>query len=421
MKEKYISRMSIVVNSIIFIGVGITLTLLPTTSAKLFHFAVSLLVSLLGVISFIFNGLKVKNKINILTSISTFAMGMFLFSRQNTFLILFPVIFGFYMLLNGIIKLLAYMIYKEEKLKGYHPTLLSSIIDFIFSFIMITNPGENIRRLTIILGLYLILFGLTYIYDLIKDIYPNLFKTKTRNIRITLPIIISALIPYKIYTRINNILTKHITPVHINKKKISGKVDLEIFIHVKDSFSGRIGHADLCFGNTVYSYGCYDEESKKLFQTIGDGTLVKIKSKRKYLKFCTEHSKKIIFGFGLTLTDAQKERIKEELQQMMLFAYNWKCNQEIDNTSTYNDYSSVLYRYTNAKYYKFSKGKWKKYFLFTTNCVKLVDKVLGATGSDILNVNGIVTPGAYYNYLNKEFKRKNSNVISKTIYTNKKK
>ena len=325
------------------------------------------------------------------------------------------------MLLNGIIKLLAYMIYKEEKLKGYHPTLLSSIIDFIFSFIMITNPGENIRRLTIILGLYLILFGLTYIYDLIKDIYPNLFKTKTRNIRITLPIIISALIPYKIYTRINNILTKHITPVHINKKKISGKVDLEIFIHVKDSFSGRIGHADLCFGNTVYSYGCYDEESKKLFETIGDGTLVKIKSKRKYLKFCTEHSKKIIFGFGLTLTDAQKERIKEELQQMMLFAYNWKCNQEIDNTSAYNDYSSVLYRYTNAKYYKFSKGKWKKYFLFTTNCVKLVDKVLGATGSDILNVNGIVTPGAYYNYLNKEFKRKNSNVISKTIYTNKKK
>ena len=100
------------------------------------------------------------------------------------------------------------------------------------------------------------------------------------------------------YTKINNILEKYITPVHINKKNNSEKVDLEIFIHVKDSFSGRMGHADLYFENTVYSYGCYDEASKRLFETIGDGTLIKIKSKNKYLKFCTHKSNKIIFSFG---------------------------------------------------------------------------------------------------------------------------
>jgi len=419
MKETNISRITLIINSIIFIGVGITITLLPTTSAKIFHLVVSLLISLLGVASLFFNILKTKKRINILISISTFSMGIFFFSRPYTFLSLFPIIFGFYMLLNGIIKLLAYIIYKEEKLKGYHPTLLSSIIDFIFSYIMIINPGHNIKKLTIILGLYLILFGLTYLYDLIKDLYPKLFKTKKRKIRITLPIIVSALIPYSVYTKINNILEKYITPVHINKKNTSGNVDLEIFIHVKNSFSGRMGHADLYFENTVYSYGCYDESSKKLFETIGDGTLIKVKNRNKYLNFCTGKSKKIIFSFGISLTDNQKARIKKELEQLETHAYRWKCNQEIDISKNYDDYASTLYRDTKAKYYKFSKGKWKKYFLFTTNCVKLVDKVLGATGSDVLNVNGVITPGAYYNYLNKEFKRKNSNVITKTIYTNK--
>ena len=227
-------------------------------------------------------------------------MGIFFFSKPNTFLGLFPVIFGFYMLLNGMVKLVAYIIYKEEKLKGYHPTLLSSIIDFVFSFIMITNPSDNIKRLTIILGIYLILFGLTYLYDLIKDLYPKLFISKNRKIRLNLPLFISVLIPYSVYTKINSVLDKHITPVHINNKNTSGKVDLEIFIHVKDSLVGSIGHADLWFEDAVYSYACYDENSKKLLKSIGDGMLCIIKNKDQYLKFCTTHSKKTIFCFGIT-------------------------------------------------------------------------------------------------------------------------
>lgn len=421
MNEKYMSRMTLVINAIIFIGVGITIIAIPTTSAEIFHFVVSFLISLLGLISLIFNIIKTKKKINILISISTLAIGLFFFSKPNTFLILFPIVFGFYMLINGIIKLLTYIIYKEEKLKGYHPTLLASIVDFIFSFIMLSNPSQNIKGLTIILGIYLILFGITYFYDFIKDLFPNLFSPSKRRFRITLPIFVSAMIPYNVYTKINNLLDKYITPVHVNNKNTSGNVDLEIFIHVKNSAVGRVGHADLCFEGTVYSYGCYDESSKKFLETLGNGTFFTIKGKEKYLKFCTSHSKKTIFVFGITLSDKQKESIRQELKKIEEYAYRWKCQQELDSEHDYNDYASILYKYTKAKFYKFSKGKWKTYFLFSTNCVKLVDKVLGATGSDLLKINGIITPGAYYNYLNKEFKRKNSGVITKKIYTNIKK
>jgi len=417
MKEKYISRISLLINTVIFIGVGITLTLLPTTSINIFHFVVSTLILLLGFISLISNIIRNKKKINILISISTFFIGALFYSKPITFLALFPIIFGFYMLINGIIKLLTYIIYKEQKLKGYHPTLLASIIDFLFSFIMLTDPSANIKRLTIILGIYLILFGLSYLYDLLKDLFPKLFSN-SRKFRITLPTFISVLIPYSVYTRINNTLDKYMTPVNIKNKKISGKIDLEIFIHVKESNSGKVGHADLCFDNKVYSYACYDEESKKLFKTIGDGTFIIIDNKDTYLKFCTFHSKKTIFSFGITLTEKQKKKIHDELNRIQEYSYRWHCLQEIDNKNEYTDYASILYKNTNAKFYKFSKGKWKKYFLFSTNCVKLVDKVLGSTGSDILKINGIITPGAYYNYLDNEFKRQNSNVIAKYIYTN---
>jgi len=31
-------------------------------------------------------------------------------------------------------------------------------------------------------------------------------------------------------------------------------------------------------------------------------------------------------------------------------------------------------------------------------------------------MNGLITPGAYYEYLNREFRKKNSMVVSRTIY-----
>ena len=51
-----------------------------------------------------------------------------------------------------------------------------------------------------------------------------------------------------------------------------------------------------------------------------------------------------------------------------------------------------------------------------TNCCFLADDIIGKSGMDILSINGIITPGTYYDYLNRELKLKSSNVISKEIY-----
>jgi hypothetical protein len=67
-------------------------------------------------------------------------------------------------------------------------------------------------------------------------------------------------------------------------------------------------------------------------------------------------------------------------------------------------------------FFKLKKGKYKTYFVIGNNCCYLADEIVGSFGMDILSLNGIITPGTYYDHLNRLFNQKNSNVISKEIY-----
>ena len=54
-----------------------------------------------------------------------------------------------------------------------------------------------------------------------------------------------------------------------------------------------------------------------------------------------------------------------------------------------------------------------------SNCCRLADNIVGKSGIDLLKMNGAITPGTYYEYLNREFQKKNSMVISRKIYNQK--
>lgn len=418
MKEQSISDISIFITALLSFLLGLILIVTPIGSLSIFHFTISISIILLG-LALTFVKIYRKDTIsNILLSFVLFTIGTYFLHNPKTFLSIFPILFSLYIFLNGIIKFSTFCVYKSNNFKGFFRTLFASILDFVFGFIIITNPSRSIKPLTYILGIYFILIGFSHLIDYLRVKFPNNFFFKKRRFRITLPTIISLLIPYAFYTKINKKLSDEITPVKIDKD-VSGDVDLEIFIGVKDSLIGTFGHADLWFEGKVYSYGHYDEDSKKLFDTIGDGTLFIIDDRMKYLRFCAEHSKKTIFAFGITLTDKQKEKVRNELNKIKNNTYRWKCVQENDKSQEFGDYASCLYRSTNAKFYKFTQSSYKLYFALWTNCVKLVDNILKATGGDILRLNGVITPGAYYYHLNNEFKKKKSNVIRKEIITNK--
>ncbi len=420
MKAKSVSKIYFLILSLVFLGSGITIILYNSKYYAAFHLITSYIMIGLGEITLFLNIIRRQreNKIrDLVLSISSLNIGVFFLNNKEKFLVLFPIIFGLYMLINGISKLMTYLVFKNKENMNYYQVLLSSLIDFLFSYIMISNPSSQIDFLSVILGLYLILFSIQYFYDFLKECLPNKFNSK-RRIRITLPIIVAMLIPYEVLLKINKFLSNWKTELTVSNKDTSGKVDLEILIHVRNDKVGMVGHIDLCYKGIVYSYGSYDNSSRKLFQSVGNGTLYEIKGKEKYIKYCNKYSDKTIFVFGLTLTDEQKEKVESKLRTIKKNAYRWTKDKIFESGE--NDYAMELVTLTGAKFYKFYKSSYKTYFIFFTNCVKLVDDVIGATGSDLLKINGALTPGTYYDYLDKEFKRQNSNVITKEIYTYKK-
>ena len=283
-------------------------------------------------------------------------------------------------------------------------------------------PLKNIEIVLTILGIYILFLSLTYLFDFIRYTTPEKTQNKLkRRIRITLPVFIEAIIPYQVLNEINALVDEK-QEFYVQTKKEKQTVDMTIFIHTAQNGFNRIGHVDICYKDNVISYGNYDNASFKLFETIGDGVLFTTK-KEKYIPFCIKHSKKTLFSFGIHLNNLQKKNIENYLEELYKNTYEWypPIVTDTKKKKEYSDYSSCLYKETNAKFYKFKSGKFKKYFVMGSNCCLLADSIIGKSGTNILKMNGMITPGTYYEYLNKEFQRKNSMVITKEIYNEKRK
>lgn len=81
------------------------------------------------------------------------------------------------------------------------------------------------------------------------------------------------------------------------------------------------------------------------------------------------------------------------------------------------DWGSKLWNCTGADFYKFKSGRLKTYFVVTSNCVMLADRIIRKACSDnIINTTSVLTPGAYYDYLEHLLAMTNSPVFCRTLY-----
>ena len=372
-----------------------------------------------------FIGKKKDQQLNFTKSFIYLLFCLILSLFRDIPLSILPIIFGFYLLLNAIIKFISGLILYKN---GAHGKLAEFISGFIYLFIavpIIFSPLKNLNIVLILIGLYLTLLGTNYILDFVFFLIPNTVKKKMRRrFRISLPVFIEALIPYTVLNEINYLLDKenYDKSFVFEEKKEDVVPDLEVFVHTSSFGFNRIGHVDLYYKGKVISYGNYDGQSIHFFTMIGDGVLFTTE-REKYIPFCIEHSKKTLFVFGLKLTETQKKNIDKILQKTFDNLYEWRppylealLQKKKISKNKYKDYASRLYQITNVKFYKFKEGRFKKYFVLGTNCCKLADNIIGKSGIDLLKMNGIITPGAYYEYLNREFQKKNSMVVSRKIY-----
>lgn len=347
---------------------------------------------------------------------------VFLFYPLFPFTIL-TLLFGCYLLLYGIIKGFdAFFLFREGLPEGWLSTV-ECIFYLTFGVILVVTPSSHISVTLCSIGIYCILLGLTYLADGIRGILPDRTKRKIRRrIRVTLPIFLAMFIPYGIQRKINEFLSVGKEPPDwTGEETKEQQPDLEVFIHVASEGFNTIGHCDLYFDGEIIAYGNYDERHSIPFG-MGPGVLI-LADKEQYLPFCLEFNKTTIFGFGLRLTEEQKLRVRQRVQSLKELLIPWdppyqEAQKKGESLSwkEYRDFSSHLGYNTNASFYKFKKGKFKTYFVMTTNCVLLAESIVCQAGTDILDLTGIISPGTLYDYLHREHLRPGSMVISQDAY-----
>lgn len=376
---------------------------------------VFLIFGLSKLLNFILNKKIVRNSQVLFGIIINIILGIVMIFFPKIPLSILPLVFSMYLLFNSIVKFINYMISKEVNLKSRFSDLFFCIFFLGLSLLFLFYPLSKLNLFIMIIGIYCILLGLNRFLEFITDILSMQFKLKIkRKLRITLPAFFEAFIPKRALKSIN----KYIDYLTSEKKIKEEESDLKIFIHLSKYGFNQFGHMDIMFENKIYSYGNYDKDSQKLFTTLGDGVLFTINNKKKYIEFCIKNSRKTIVEFGIKLTNTQKDKIRNELDKIIKNTYAWEplIVQDKNKKLEYKDYASKLYKATKAKFYKFKDGEYKTYFVLGVNCSYFADHLMRNYVFEVLKLVGIISPGTYYEYLEENFRKRNSKVVTMKIH-----
>ena len=375
-------------------------------------------------------GFFTKNRTRFLSCTANILIGLFLFLFPFTSIALITVILSLYLLLNAVIKLIDCIHSVNNGTEDFSTDFIAFLFFFVFALLMLIGAFQSADWLAVVIGIYCILYGITELKDFTREILPKKAKNiLRRRVRFSLPLAISTFSPLGVLKKYSKILdAREIDAEQLIKEEKSfdddKKGNIHVLIHVSLDGVGMVGHCDIVYKNKVISYGNYDKGSERLFGAVGDGVMF-IADFDKYISYGVETDNQMIIDFGLLLSDKQIRRVRREMARIKKTTYRWRCPFEKAvyegrkaKLSDFSDYCSKLWHGTGARFYKFSKGKWKSYFVMSTNCVLLADSILSKAGTDIINTAGIISPGAYYDYLQKEYTLKNGIVVSRDIYVN---
>lgn len=414
MKTNKITSLSLLISGLLFIIGGIAFIIGYSSFWNIFRIITIcvLIFNGLSQILSIFTKKNIKIFRGILILLINIGIAIYIIINKAAFYQFVPYIVGWWALLNAIVQFLIYYAYRLDSLKHTGYVLLQAITTLIFSIILISNPISKLLLLSYIAGVYIIFYGICNILEGISYLLSENAKSHiSKHIHVPLPIILASFLPIKLFMSLDN-QAKNDNLEYLDKIK-PNTADLEVFIYIKGNGPESLGHVDFSFNNIIYSYGCHDPKARRLHGTLGDGVLI-VSKRDEFLNQAIKGDKKTIISYGIKLNEKQKVIIQKKIDNLLSRSTPWDCPYITDTNA--NDYASRVYKDTKCKMYKFKKGKFKTYFVFSTNCVLLVDEILKSDELNLINLTGIITPGSYIEFLNHEYLKENSCVISKTFY-----
>lgn len=311
----------------------------------------------------------------------------------------------------GLILLLDFGVKWFNQLRPSLLILLDGLVHVIFGLIVLFNLDVTLDLIYRLFGLSLILRGLSNFWDAWRMDKVQI-ASKGRRKRLGLPIFLSALIPIGTLRAVNRLLSpdKSRAIQLANPLEKTGTPDLEVWIHTARRGFEMMGHVDISYKGVTYAYGLYNPESSRLFGTVGDGVLIRLSS-QDYLDSLAHDDWRAVVGYGMVLTDQQQEAIEGRLAEIMSHTKPLVLQTEKQRQS----YLGQLSNHYGVESFTFTNSQFKTYFVMTTNCVLLADTILEVIGTDNIANHGILTPGVYQDYFEKEYLNPQSAVISKFI------
>ena len=420
--KRYLNTISLVFSGILFCFNGI---LFLNKNLYLYRF-----IHLLIVLGFIVYGIsqlinllarRKKPLILFLRFILSCSYAIAVYHNPIRFFVFIPYFFSLWSLLSSFIQFINFFyVFQKDKLKYRYFVLLDAIANLGFSLLLIADPREHFFIISYLIGIYSLFFGFSEIAKAVNSFYKEKYQHEPLNhIVIPLPIFLTAFIPNLAIRHINKLFSKETSSYEASPSK---SVDLEVLVYLRESGFESFGHCDISYKGKIFSYGCHNPHSRKLFGSLGDGILI-IADRDSFIQNATNNEKATIIQYGLSLSDSQKNLIKKRIMNLLdrtevfysdaalYYQQNNKDNPEI------NDYLSRVYRHTKSQSFRFTNGKFKTYFVFTTNCVQLADYFLNMKELKLLNISGLITPGTYVEFLNRELEAKNPMIVERNIYT----
>ncbi|NQM50810.1 hypothetical protein HO406_03585 [Streptococcus suis] len=334
---------------------------------------------------------------------------------------------GIYQLFTAVINFITFYLYRKDGVQPRIRYLIDGIWLSLLGSASLFVSGTQLVVQTIVIGGYLVLYGLTNLRDgfLFEEAIEQ--QNLKRHVRLPLPLFLAALIPRMTLQKVNDYLADNkgqtAQSIYNRHKEIAELPALEVFVHVGEEGFGAVGHVDLSYKGQVYGYGSYDVLSERLGGAIGDGVLFRAE-RQAYIDFCNQEGMTML-GYQLSLTPEQEEAVEARLAEIDNLLLPWNPSPEkVSKTVDGQPIEMYAYRMKeaiHAELFKFRKSKFKTYFVLSTNCVLLADSVIGQAGTDILGMRGFIAPGTYQSYLDQEYEKPHSLVVAKNIYYRKEK
>lgn len=323
--------------------------------------------------------------------------------------------FGFYCLAIFFILAIQIVINFSNRTRTRVGEFVFALLYLILCVAALVNGSFSTRDLFRAFGAYFCVLGLRYALDAV-DLTSTTYRWK-RSFYISLPTLIAAFLPDAMLEKLQ---LRNRDDLTYGKEEYTEETPLHVMVHVGPEGFQKIGHFSFSWKGIVYSYGNYDSTSSRLGGLLGDGVYFNVPAST-YLDNITTVENNSVFEYSIKTTPSQERMIETQLEKLKNRSYRWYCALEKDLSmkkpaSLEEDYPSRLHYRTGAKFYKLKSGKFRTYWAMGDNCALFTDEILGTVGADVLSARGILSPGAYFDYLQNELQKPLSPVVKCVIH-----